>query len=243
MSKVLRALHEELRLTAQSDYNVEFDRLPFLSIDHRWFMMDLHPHNPRYLFHHTSSQPSEYMSDFEYLRIENDLLENWEKIKNTNYLKSKKNMVVKVVKKLPNNIYCITISPNPQIHQDKIWLHRLLRQVVKVVKVVRFYGVFEIGKSGNYHTHFLLEYVNDKNCIQNLRKFLNKINQNGLKEELIYKYEKVSGPIHLLKCLRYFEKSTKNNCGYFMSQDGRKEFYTLTNTEIPELNLNPEIII
>lgn len=237
MSEILRELHEELRRNANSPFDCEFNDLPFISIEERIFLMDIHPHNPRYKLHWSQAFDSNYDYDWSWLQIEKSILEDFSKIQ--------KKKVVKVVKKLTNNIHCITLSPNPELHQDKEWLHSVVRRVVNGCKVVKWYGVFERGnKNDIYHTHFLIEYENDKNQIQNLKKFFKKINTKGLKEEMIYKIEKVGGPIHLLKCLRYFEKNTKKNFGYYeKDRDGRKEFYTLTNTEIPELKWNPKIKI
>lgn len=233
MSETLRQLHEELKRF--STYAVDFLQLPFLPIDDRLFLMDVHPHNERFKPHWIHGFISSYRDDYEFLNIEKDILDEA-------YRNFEKKRVVKVVKKLMNNIYCITISPNPELHQDEVYLHQVVSRVVRSCKVVKHYGVFERGSKNNlYHTHFLIEYENDKNCIQNLKKYF--IKENKLKDNFIYKIEKVGGPTHLLKCLRYIESDKKKNYGYYEGQDSRKNLFELTNQKMPKLIWNLKINI
>lgn len=240
MSETLRELHEELKRF--STYAVDFLQLPFLPIDDRLFLMDIHPHNPhkkpewrlRQIYGHDEFK-SNYGDDYEFLNIEKDILDEA-------YRNFEKKRVVKVVKKLMNNIHCITISPNPEFHQDEVYLNQVVSRVVRGCKVVKHYGVFERGSKNNlYHTHFLIEYENDKNCIQNLKKYF--VKENRLKANFIYKVEKVGGPTHLLKCLRYMENDKKKNFGYFERQDSRKNLFELTNQKMPKLIWNLKINI
>jgi len=235
MSDVLRDIHEELRLQPNSPYDVEFDDLPQIDIDDRLIMLNSHPYNPLTKKKgYRNIDTTKYEQDWDWLEIEKTILNDLQIIRNLK--------VVKVVNKLSNNIFCITISPNPDLHQETSYLHRLLSQVVRGCKVVKYYGVFERGsKNDIYHTHFLIEYMNDKNIIQNLKKNLKKKNDKA--NNIVFKIEKVGGPTHLLKCLRYFEKDTKKNFGYFENRDGRNDFYQLTNFDPPILRLKPEIKI
>lgn len=235
MSNILRDIHEELRVQPNSPYDVEFSDLPQIDIDDRLVMLNSHPYNPlNKKKGYRNIDTTIYDEDWDWLEIDKTILNDLQIIR--------KLQVVKVVKKMSNNIFCITISPNPDIHQDTSYLHGLLSQVVRGCKVVKYYGVFERGsKNDIYHTHFLIEYINDKNIIQNLKKNLKKKNDKA--ENIIFKIEKVGGPTHLLKCLRYFEKDTKKNFGYFENRDGRNDFYQLTNFDPPILRLKPEIKI
>lgn len=235
MSDILRDIHEELRVQPNSPYDVEFSDLPQIDIDDRLVMLNSHPYNPlNKKKGYRNIDTTIYDEDWDWLEIDKTILNDLQIIR--------KLQVVKVVKKMSNNIFCITISPNPDIHQDTSYLHGLLSQVVRGCKVVKYYGVFERGsKNDIYHTHFLIEYINDKNIIQNLKKNLKKKNDKA--ENIIFKIEKVGGPTHLLKCLRYFEKDTKKNFGYFENRDGRNDFYQLTNFDPPILRLKPEIKI
>lgn len=166
MSDILKELHKELS-RAGPVYDVAFLQLPFLSLDERFFLMNVHPHNHRYKLHWTCAFDNKYNFDFEFLRIENDLM--------TESMESLKKSVVKVVKNFSNNVFCITISPNPTLHQDDEYLHRVVRQLCASCKVVNYYGVFERGcKNDLYHTHVLIEYMKDKNIIQNTKKFFQK---------------------------------------------------------------------
>lgn len=235
MSDILRDIHEELRVQPNSPYDVDFYDLPQIDIDDRLVMLNSHPYNPLTKKKgYRNIDTTIFDEDWDWLEIDKTILNDLQIIRNLK--------VVKVVNKLSNNIFCITISPNPDLHQETSYLHGLLSQVVRGCKVVKYYGVFERGsKNDIYHTHFLIEYINDKNIIQNLKKNLKKKNDKA--NNIVFKIEKVGGPTHLLKCLRYFEKDTKKNFGYFENRDGRNDFYQLTNFDPPILRLKPEIKI
>lgn len=233
MTETLRNLHNSFKKTMPI-FDIEFESLPSIDIDWRLFIMDFHPYKiSKCGFRH--HYEDDYNSDWDFLEIEKTILE-------TALENISKKAVVKVVNSFPYNIHAITISPNPDFHQEETYLHNVVSQVVNRCKVLKSYGVFERGDKNNfYHVHFLIHLQNDKNVIQNIKKYLN--NQNKNKKNIIMKIDKINGPVHLLKTLRYFEKDTKKNFGYFENQDARNNFYALTNSQTPLLKWNPKINI
>lgn len=109
----------------------------------------------------------------------------------------------KVVRKFPSMIYCLTIAP--QLNKPQ-YLCDIVKDVISCKQVVKYIGVFEVGrKRENFHTHLLLE-SNNKNMIQNIKKKMNLLN-------VIYKIDKIKSSVHLLKTLRYMFGKEKINKG------------------------------
>lgn len=133
-------------------------------------------------------------------------------------------------------VYCITISP-PKEHEQ--CLDEVVNKIINSKSCINSYGIYERGRTSNlYHTHFFIQYK-DKDGFQNLKKFLKYKGNNKMPLKFNYEHkdfkasitiDKMGGPVHLLKSLRYFHQEDKKNEGFIGSLN---PFEEMINIKVP----------